>query len=135
MHLTIATFITLFAAALSAPTKVTARSDMWARQVSFTEFATYAETGCATGKRIGTQVLTTSTECQNFSGSIVAGKVDINIPIGCSSECLMKLSTRKYLLIHFSSILRWSGLQLHQLSLRSRSQEPEAPQLFRARPW
>ncbi|KAF2831638.1 hypothetical protein CC86DRAFT_283250 [Ophiobolus disseminans] len=86
MQFTIATLVTLFAAALSAPTEVTARSDISARQASFTEFATYSETGCAQGKRIGTQVLTTTTQCQNFSSGIAAGKVDIDIPAGCSSE-------------------------------------------------
>jgi uncharacterized protein with FMN-binding domain len=89
MQFTIATFATLFAAALSAPTEVASRSDISARQTTFTEFATWAQSGCKDGSRTGTINLTTQTTCQNFPAGVVAGKVDINILAGCQSKSLL----------------------------------------------
>jgi hypothetical protein len=86
MQFTIATFATLFAAALSAPTEVTARSDIVARQAAFANLAIWSQSGCQDGSRTGTVALTNSTVCQNLPAGIVSGRIENNLRAGCTSK-------------------------------------------------
>jgi hypothetical protein len=89
MHFTALTLAPLFAAALSAPTDRAPHTDQLTRATTFAQFAIWSKSGCQPGDRTGTISLTNATACQSLPAGIVSGRVENNIPVGCSSKCLL----------------------------------------------
>jgi hypothetical protein len=85
MHFTTLTLATLFAAALSAPTEIDARSDLMTRQTTFNQFAIWNKSGCQPADRTGTIPLTNATACQALPAGIVSGRVENSLLTSCSS--------------------------------------------------
>ncbi|KAF2465051.1 uncharacterized protein BDR25DRAFT_306904 [Lindgomyces ingoldianus] len=79
MQFTTTILATILAAAASA-----LPSSLSPRQTTFTELATFSKSGCQSGDRIGTVNLADVKTCQTLPSGINSGRIEIDIPAGCS---------------------------------------------------
>lgn len=77
MQFSIATIALLAAAASALP------GDVKSRQATFTEVATYKDSGCQKQDRTGTKNLVDITTCQELGEGIISAEVDLDLPRGC----------------------------------------------------